>query len=195
MNRISKYINYRDSRFNWLDKVPSTWVEIPLKHVLKFNIGWTPPTGQGHLFEGGNLWANISDLKEKYIEDTVGRISDEAVKISRLKLVPVGSLLFSFKLSVGLVSITKKEMFTNEAIASFIPEKDNCIDYLYYSLPEFIMKNISRNIYGAPILNQDLIKNAKLLLPPLEEQRKISDCLTYKIEKINNLISKKTESY
>lgn len=182
---MERYSEYKDSGVKWLGEIPSHWEVMPIKHSYKFTVGWTPPTGRNDLFEGNNLWANISDLGKKEINNTANRISDSAVRLSGRSMSPKGSLLYSFKLSVGTVSFCGADMYTNEAIATFLKGK-NSLEYLYYAAPIFIIKNANTNIYGAPILNQDLIKNALVLLPPRTEQDAIVrylDAATSKIDK------------
>lgn len=182
---MERYSEYKDSGVKWLGEIPSHWEVMPIKHSYKFTVGWTPPTGRNDLFEGNNLWANISDLGKKEINNTANRISDSAVRLSGRSMSPKGSLLYSFKLSVGTVSFCGADMYTNEAIATFLKGK-NSLKYLYYAAPIFIIKNANTNIYGAPILNQDLIKNALVLLPPRSEQDSIVcylDAATSKIDK------------
>ena len=182
---MERYSEYKDSGVKWLGEIPSHWEVMPIKHSYKFTVGWTPPTGRNDLFEGNNLWANISDLGKKEINNTANRISDSAVRLSGRSMSPKGSLLYSFKLSVGTVSFCGADMYTNEAIATFLKCK-NSLKYLYYAAPIFIIKNANTNIYGAPILNQDLIKNALVLLPPRSEQDSIVrylDAATSKIDK------------
>lgn len=182
---MERYSEYKDSGIKWLGEIPSHWEVMPIKHSYKFTVGWTPPTGRNDLFEGNNLWANISDLGKKEINNTANRISDSAVRLSGRSMSPKGSLLYSFKLSVGTVSFCGADMYTNEAIATFLKGK-NSLEYLYYAAPIFIIKNANTNIYGAPILNQDLIKNALVLLPPRTEQDAIVrylDAATSKIDK------------
>lgn len=182
---MERYSEYKDSGVKWLGEIPSHWEVMPIKHSYKFTVGWTPPTGRNDLFEGNNLWANISDLGKKEINNTANRISDSAVRLSGRSMSPKGSLLYSFKLSVGTVSFCGADMYTNEAIATFLKGK-NSLKYLYYAAPIFIIKNANTNIYGAPILNQDLIKNALVLLPPRSEQDSIVrylDAATLKIDK------------
>jgi type I restriction enzyme S subunit len=99
-----RYESYKDSGVEWLGEVPEHWEITKTKHVTKFHTGWTPPTGKNESYEGENLWANISDLGEKLLFDTAKRISDEAIASSRITPSPKGSLLFSFKLSIGQVS-------------------------------------------------------------------------------------------
>lgn len=182
---MERYREYKDSGVKWLGEIPSHWEVVPIKHSYKFTVGWTPPTGRNDLFEGNNLWANISDLGDKVIRTTTNHISDSAVRQSGRSISPKGSLLYSFKLSVGTVSFCGADMYTNEAIATFLKGK-NSLEFLYYAAPIFIIKNANTNIYGAPILNQDLIKNALVLLPPLSEQDAIVrylDSATSEIDK------------
>jgi len=113
------YPAYKPSGVAWLGEIPAHWEAMPVKRVTRFYTGWTPPSGRDEYFQGDHLWANIFDLGPKVLLDTAKRISDEAAAESRLRISPKGSLLFSFKLSIGQVSIAGVDIYTNEAIASF----------------------------------------------------------------------------
>ena len=184
-----RYERYKDSGVEWLGEVPEHWEITKTKHVTNFHTGWTPPTGKAESYEGDNLWANISDLGEKYLFDTSKRISDEAISSSRITLSSKGSLLFSFKLSIGQVSFAGNDMYTNEAIATFPPSDKIDGIYSYYALPIFLVKNAAENIYGAKLLNQELIRSAVLALPCLEEQQTIATFLDRETAKIDALIA------
>lgn len=82
-------------------------------------------------------------------------------------------------------------MYTNEAIAAFQESEIVKLSYFYYLAPLAIIQNASENIYGAKILNQEAIGNAKILVPPIEEQEAIASFLDYKTAKIDALIAKK----
>ena len=184
-----RYERYKDSGVEWLGEVPAEWEITKTKYVVQFQTGWTPPTGNADAYEGENLWANISDLGPKWIFDTAKRISDEAVGASRINLSPKGSLLFSFKLSIGQVSFAGADMYTNEAIATFLPNNKFSTEYAYYAFPQYITQNASENIYGAKLLNQELIRAATLLLPPLPEQQAIATFLDRETGKIDELVT------
>ena len=98
-------------------------------------------------------------------------------------------MLYSFKLSVGQVAITTKPLFTNEAIASFRGLDDAEVRFLFYSSQICIIKNANQNIYGANLLNQDLINNADIVYPPLSEQERIADFLDTKCAEIDEMIA------
>jgi type I restriction enzyme S subunit len=184
-----RYPKYKESSVEWLGQVPEHWQITRIKHVVPFTTGWTPPTGDSTAYNGDNLWANISDLGPKVIGDTAKRVSDEAINNSRIKPSPEGSLLFSFKLSIGQVSFAGRDMYTNEAIATFLHSPKLDLNFGYYAFPLFLVENAAENIYGARLLNQELIRSATLPLPPLVEQTAIADFLDRETAKIDGLIA------
>lgn len=191
--RYQAYPEYKDSGVVWLGNVPKHWSVSKIKYITSFQVGWTPPTKDDANFDGENLWANISDLRERVIHDTSKKISDHAAKVASMDITPKDSLLYSFKLSVGAVSFAGKDMYTNEAIASFLKESKLPLAYLYYVLPKFVIENASTNIYGARILNQELICNAHLLAPTVDEAQQIANFLDHETAKIDTLIEKQQQ--
>ena len=185
---MKKYDEYKDSGVAWIGEVPKHWEVIKLKYKYHFQTGATPNTGKKENFEGDLRWANISDLNGSVVYDTTKHINKEAASKCSMNISPKGSLMYSFKLSVGTVAFCGEDMYTNEAIASFIPQK-NDLKYLFYCAPIFIIHNANRNIYNAPLLNQELIKNALICLPSLNEQTAIATYLDTHCAKIDNLIS------
>lgn len=179
----------KDSGIEWIREIPKEWKVSTIKQEYLFQTGGTPKTDIESYFEGENIWVNISDMKSKFITDSAKHISDDAVNSTSMSISPKGSLLYAFKLSVGAVAFCEKDMYTNEAIATFLPCK-NSLEYLYYTAPIFIIMNANENIYGAKLLNQKLIKNAKIIIPPLAEQQKISAYLNDKCTKIDSIIEK-----
>lgn len=193
MTKYKAYPEYKDSGVEWLGVIPKGWTISKVKYLAPFQVGWTPPTKNDANFIGDNLWVNISDLKDKFISSTAKCISDKAAKEASMDITPRGSLLYSFKLSVGAVSFAGCDLYTNEAIASFLDRAQLPLSYLYYALPIFIIENASTNIYGAKILNQELIKNSFLLAPLHSEAEKVANFLEHETAKIDNLIEKQQQ--
>ncbi|MFA3777271.1 MULTISPECIES: restriction endonuclease subunit S [Yersinia] len=193
MAKYKAYPEYKDSGVEWLGEIPKEWKVSRVKYIAPFQVGWTPPTKNDANFIGDNLWVNISDLKGKFISSTAKCISDLAAKEASMDITPKGSLLYSFKLSVGAVSFAECDLYTNEAIASFLDNATLPLSYLYYVLPKFIIENASTNIYGAKILNQELIKNSFLLVPSLDEAKNIAAFLDHETAKIDKLIEKQQQ--
>ncbi|MGA7722531.1 MAG: N-6 DNA methylase, partial [Ignavibacteriaceae bacterium] len=168
----------------------------------KIIIGFTPPRDDdSYWFGGKNIWVSIKDMcDDMYISDSEEKITDIGVKPK--KLLPIGTLLFSFKLSIGKVAITRKPLYTNEAIAGLIVEDEMIKKYLYYVLPK-IDYNSNRATKGNT-LNTDTVgdleipfeyEKAKEIVAQLDaietkRQRKISEKIDLENEK-DLLISSK----
>lgn len=193
MAKYQAYAEYKDSGVGFLGEIPEHWIVSKVKYLAPFQVGWTPPTKNDSNFIGDNLWVNISDLKGKVINNTVKQISDKAALEASMDITPKGSLMYSFKLSVGAVSFAGCDMYTNEAIASFLHSAKLPLSYLYYALPKFVIENASTNIYGANILNQELIRNALLVEIPYIEAEKIANFLDHETAKIDHLIEKQQQ--
>lgn len=184
-----QYLNYKPSPIECAPSVPAHWAISKLKRVMEFRTGWTPPTGRDDYYRGPNPWVTIGDMRSKYLEVTEKQISDEAARVARMSPVPKGSLLFSFKLSIGQVSFAGCELYTNEAIASFSPDGSLNLGYCYYAFPIFVSANAAENIYGAKLLNQQLIGDATILIPSISEQQEIARFLDNETGKIDELIA------
>ncbi|MBS5966747.1 MAG: restriction endonuclease subunit S [Finegoldia magna] len=190
----------KDSGIEWIGEIPEDWEIVKIKHEYSFSTGFTPETNRVEFYcdESGYEWLNISDLDgSKFLnKQTKNKISKSYVDLFKPKSVPKGSLMYSFKLSVGQRAFSTREMYTNEAIASFVKMKDIDLNYFYYS-SSLIEYNSNTNIYGARILNQELIKNAPVPFPSIMEQNRISNFLdkkTEQIEKLKNTINKEIEN-
>lgn len=190
---MERYDRYRDSGVEWIGEIPSNWKILPLKYCYNFKTGFTPDTKQYEYYDpNGYDWATISDLGGSEIRNTETRISQRFV--DEFNPVPIlkGSLLYSFKLSAGKVAFAGKDLFTNEAIASFLPNNP-CLCFLKYS-SYLISFAANENIYGAKLLNASLIKNALMVFPPISVQEKIASFLDEKTSVIDSLIQKNEKS-
>jgi len=151
-----------------------------LSALVDINIGKTPARKESSYWNGSNTWLSIADMKgDKFIDVSKEHISDEGVKRSGIKSVQENTLLFSFKLSIGKVAITRKALFTNEAIASFPIQDDSVVhqNYLYYVLKELDFTGTGDRAVMGKTLNKAKLKELKIPLPPLAEQKKIAAIL------------------
>jgi type I restriction enzyme S subunit len=188
---MKKYESYKKSTIPWFGMAPEHWTLRKVAWDMPYTVGWTPSTSNEEYFKGDNVWISIADMKSKVIYDSKKKISDKAVYDKGIKKVPSGSLLFSFKLSVGKVGFADLDLYTNEAIASFLPSSSVDLNYLYYAAPLFIPNYGQENIYGALLLNQDRINSSKMEMPNITEQVIIVDYLDKKTAHIDNLIKEK----
>lgn len=145
----------------------------------RISIGGTPSRGNSNFFGGKHVWVSIRDMGGKpIISDSLEKLTDEGVRYSNCKLVKNGSLLFSFKLTVGRVAFAGVDLYTNEAIAAFDPiDADTAgvdLEYLALVLPAIAKGDSTKNSMGALLLNKEKIKNLILPLPARDVQRRIA---------------------
>lgn len=137
-------------------------------------IGGTPDRSKKQYYRNGNhLWLSIKDMNNGVIFDTNEKINDLGVENSNVKLVKAGTLLFSFKLSVGKTAIAGNDMYTNEAIAALMT--NNLIDKKYLQIiiaNKYIPLEVTSKAFGN-MLNSKTIPLIKLPLPPLNIQNKL----------------------
>jgi len=152
-------------------------------------IGGTPSRGNPAFFSGNNLWVSIKDMGgQAHITKTAEAISDAGVSNSNCKLVKKGSLLFSFKLTVGRVSFAGADLYTNEAIAAFDRDEADLagidLEYLSLVLPIVASGDTTKNSMGAALLNKDKILNLEIPLLDIDEQRQIATRLKAQLTEI-----------
>lgn len=152
-------------------------------------IGKTPARGDSTYWSNAiKPWVSISDMADYgHIKNTKEKISEIAASTLMGRISPVGSLLMSFKLTVGRTSILDIEAYHNEAIISiypFVDEKYDLRDYLFYTLPLLANMGDSKNAIKGKTLNTKSLNNLLIPLPPLEKQRQI----VIKIEELYALL-------
>ena len=182
----------KDSGIEWIGEIPEHWVIKRFKEMFRhYSTGFTPDSKDMKYFADDeiNTWVTIADLVDKYIVDSNMYLSNKAINDYAPILSPKGSLLFSFKLSVGKTAFAGKNLYTNEAIVTIPPQRNNDVRYFYYLIPEACANNATENIYGAKMLNQKIIANMILFAPPIDEQRAIADYLDKKTAEIDSNIS------
>ena len=163
---------------------------VSLGDICDIKIGRTPPRKQPQWFSEsyGVKWVSIKDMGNtgKYISQTSEFLTADAIKKFNIPIIPAGTLLMSFKLTVGRLGFTEYNMCSNEAIAQ-LPIKDPDIvdkNYLYYYLKNFNFDSLSSTSSIATAVNSKTVKNISVNLPPLDRQKKIANILGSLDEKI-----------
>jgi type I restriction enzyme, S subunit len=168
--------------------LPDRWDLVRLEELSNISIGKTPPRSNKELFLGNNIWLSIRDLKGDVVSVSNEKITDKAVISSNMKIISEGTLLMSFKLTLGRTAFAGCDLFTNEAIAS-LPIKDETVlnkYFLKYALATIDLEKEVDNAVKGKTLNKQKLKNLEIPLPPLEEQKRIVakiDALFAKIDK------------
>jgi len=149
-----------------------------LSKLLDISIGRTPSRNESSYWGKGHRWVSIRDLSSKVVTDTKEQITDRAVADARCKIVKKGTLLFSFKLTIGKMAFAGCDLFTNEAIAAFAikDEKELHPEFLYYALQSATYGGSNQAAMGKT-LNSKSLAEIEIPVPPLDDQIRIAHLL------------------
>jgi type I restriction enzyme S subunit len=163
--------------------LPKNWQMKKLGELCTIQLGKTPYRKNPKLWDKekttGNVWLSISDLKHgNYIFESAEYISDAGTK--DVVKIPKGTMLVSFKLTLGRVSFAGCDLYTNEAIASLLNLSNKISkEFLFYYFSFFFLYNVVEgdiNVKGKT-LNKKKLNDLKIIVPPLSKQRRIVSLL------------------
>ena len=160
-------------------EIPDSWAWARFSQIVSFELGKTPDRHTDKFWSNGRYpWFAISDLQERSIvSSTKEKISAVALKEKFAgKLVPQGTLLMSFKLTVGRTSILGVDAVHNEAIISVFPiiaDKDTTRNFLFNTLSLIVEYVETTDAIKGATLNSSKLSSMLVPLPPLAEQIRI----------------------
>ncbi|MFU2058196.1 restriction endonuclease subunit S [Avibacterium volantium] len=173
-----------------MGEVPKGWEYRKAEDLFDIGIGKTPPRKESKWFsdyEKNNIeWISIKDMGNSgsYILNSSEYLIPEAISQFNIKKIPEDTVLLSFKLTIGRISITTKETTTNEAIAHFKTGKSYLTtEFLYCYLKDFDFDKLGSTSSIATAVNSRTIKNMDILYPSEEIQMQF-------LQKVKNVFRK-----
>ncbi len=159
------------------------WPLVKLEELSVVSGGSTP--SRDHLeYWGGDIpWLTPTDLPMPGtgiadVFDTTEHITKDGLDSSAANLVPVGTVLYSSRATIGKIGIAKVPLATNQGFANFTPKKGVDSKYLAYSLLYFTSDiTVLAGSTTFKEVRRGAIKNFKVLLPPHSEQLRIVEIL------------------
>ena len=150
------------------------WEVKKLGEICEVVTGTTPKTNIPEYWGKGHYWVTPAELNDTavYIDRTEREITEEALSKTKLRLLPVGTVLLSSRAPIGKVAITKVEMYCNQGFKNCICSDSICNKYLFYFLR--MMKEYLNSLgRGATFkeISKSIVESIRIPLPPLSLQQ------------------------
>ena len=164
-------------------ELPDSWRFCRLGDIADLRLGKTPPRGESKYWNPATYpWVSIADMKDgETIYCTKEAISKEGAALFQNVMSPAGSLIMSFKLTIGKLSILGMDAFHNEAIVTIRPYNLS-LDWFRYFLPMIAQTGTTKDAIKGKTLNSKSLNALLIPLPPLHEQQRI----IARIEELSN---------
>ncbi len=194
---LNKFTAMKSSGVDWIGKIPEHWVTSKIKYCIGLiGSGTTPESGNPLFYEDGNYnWIQSGDLYQTdYIYSTDKKIALLAVKNNpALTYYEKDFVVVAmYGASVGNVSISKIDAYTNQACCVIKAKENDDIRYLFYYFKAAQDEMLLKAFGGTqPNISQIIIKNLNYLQIPVEEQKAISDYLDKQCGKIESILKDK----
>lgn len=130
---------------------------------------------------GGIPWVRTQELQDAVIYETEEHITELAITESSAKRLPKGTLLMAMYAAptAGRMAILGREMACNQAACAFVFDPTRAdTRYMFYQLLQ-ARPDLHRLANGAAQQNLSgrVLRELEVLVPPLEEQRRIAGVL------------------
>ena len=168
-------------------------MRIKLRQAFDLQMGKTPARNRPDYWNGDHKWISIADIGNagKFLTKTKESITEAGIDGSGIKVVPQGTVIMSFKLSIGKTAITSEDMYTNEAIMAFIDNGKFAVDtdYLYHLCCGTNWTAGTNKAVMGLTLNKATLLEKEIPLPNINEQHEIAT----KLDKIDAIIAERQQ--
>lgn len=146
---------------------------VELGEVIETTSGGTPSRSKMEQYESGTInWVKSKELNGSYIIDTEEKITEDALKNSSAKLLPINSILIAmYGATVGEYAIIEREMSCNQAICALKPNDKYPYTFLFMYAKVHKNELINMAVGSAQQnISQQLIQ--QLLVPSCHDKTK-----------------------
>lgn len=186
---------FKDGKFveSELGMIPEGWRVGKAEDFYTINIGKTPPRAERQWFsdsmKGNKIWISISDMGNcgAFISNSKEYLTPEAQSKFNVIMVPSGTVLLSFKLTIGRVAIADADLTTNEAIARFILPNIEYREFTYLYLKQYKYGSLGSTSSIATAVNSKIIKTMPFLMPSNDTISKFSIVASQIFDEIKKL--------
>lgn len=206
-NEEGKPYKSSDGKMVWNEKlkrdIPASWETKTIEDIADVYNGATPSTVNEQNYGGDIVWItpkDLSDQKQKFVYQGERNISKAGYNSCSTHLLPPNTILMSSRAPIGLLSIAKTELCTNQGFKSFVPKVENISTYLYYYLNIHIRQidqlgtgTTFKEVAREDVLKFPILKPSDAILDSWEERVSALNNKQFEIQKENEYLTKQRD--
>ena len=188
---LDKNAEMKESGVEWIGNIPSTWAVLFLKRCATIMTGGTPSTEKEQYWETPTFpWYTPGDFSEDdiFLKNSSRKLDRQAVEEHAAKVFPKNSVLVvGIGATVGKIGIVETECSANQQVNAVVFDSTVCPlfgAYYLYAAKEYLRAQC--NSATLPILNQSTMGELKIVLPPFDEQNRITELINQKVSVIKS---------
>lgn len=191
----------KDSGVEWAGLVPHHWGVAKIGSVGQTSSGATPlRSKESSFFDDATIrWVRTLDLNDGLVYDSSEKITELALASSACSIMPKGTVcvaMYGGAGTIGKCGLLMSDCATNQAVCSIVCNRE-IVSPIFLLMQLLALKSYwMKYAVGTrkdPNISQDVVARMKILIPPLDEQKEITDYLDTKCAEIDKLIAKKEQ--
>jgi len=191
----------KDSGVEWAGLVPHHWGVAKIGSIGQTSSGATPlRSKETSFFDDATIrWVRTLDLNDGLVYDSSEKITELALASSACSIMPKGTVcvaMYGGAGTIGKCGLLMSDCATNQAVCSIVCNRE-IVSPIFLLMQLLALKSYwMKYAVGTrkdPNISQDVVARMKILIPPLDEQKEITDYLDAKCAEIDRLIAKKEQ--
>lgn len=191
----------KDSGVEWAGLVPHHWGVAKIGSIGQTSSGATPlRSKEASFFDDAAIrWVRTLDLNDGLVYDSSEKITELALASSACSIMPKGAVcvaMYGGAGTIGKCGLLMSDCATNQAVCSIVCNSE-IVSPIFLLMQLLALKSYwMKYAVGTrkdPNISQDVVARMKILIPPLDEQKEITDYLDAKCAEIDKLIAKKEQ--
>lgn len=172
---FNQEIRFKDDNGNFFPD----WKDSTIGKSFQIVGGGTPSTTNIEFWDGDINWFTPTEIKKRTVSSSLRKITREGLQNSSAKILPINTLLFTSRATIGEMSFATEECTTNQGFQSILPSGKNDNRYFYYWASQN-RKIFLRKSTGSTFLeiSKKTLENIQISIPSLLEQNKIVEFLS-----------------
>ncbi len=163
-----------------LDGIDYNEVKLGDKKYFNIESGGTPLTTNDEFWDGSINWISLADVTDdkdvNIIQSTVKTISEQGLKHSSAKLLPVDTIVVSSRATIGRVGLAKIPLATNQGFKNIIVLNKDVVDAKYVAYAMLQKKHeMEQNASGGTFkeISKTNFAQLSIPLPSIDDQKRI----------------------